>query len=232
MMRRITKPKHSVWTFFGIFLLLFVCSLVKYGIPFGSVQPYDANGYMELSESFLEGGSFSLLHYPNTIRGYLFPLMLCLVRMLLPFADGNLCVLLMNCAAFSAFLTWTVKRFWPSHAKRFVPYAVFIALLLIFWADLLPYALTDFYAFWWLLLAAMIWERRRLSSAAPSEKLPAGFLCGLLAYAAYNLRPNLSFALALLFLWMLVGLVRQPRRFGLFFGAVMLGMFIAALRKC
>lgn len=227
MMQRFKAGKHvaSALVFAAAFVVLLVYSLLFQGIPNGSDQPYDAGGYMTLSETFFQNGSFSLFHYPASIRGYLFPLLICLFRAIFPFFSPNLCVLIMNCAALAAFVAWTLPAFTGKKILQPVPYIAFTCLLLFFWSDLLPYALTDFYAFWWLLVAALLVERCRRKDACAWQ----GLICGMLAYAAYNLRPNLSFSLAALLIWLLYCTVRKPRQFMPMFLLFLLGMLLTAL---
>lgn len=214
-------------------LSLLLLSILFSPPPAELEQPYDSGEYLRLSHAFLRDGRFSFAHYPESIRGYLYPLLLFLFRNLLPFLNENQCVLVMNCMSMAAFLVLGSQMAEKSLKRSMLPMIALALLVLAFWLDLLTYALTDFYAFFWLLLAVLLVEKVRLVDSPSGEgrgRFAAyGLLSGMLAYAAYNARPNLSFSLAALLVYLLFRMSRNARGYGMFFPAFCAGAIILAL---
>lgn len=243
MKKNVCVKVQNVFFFFFAFMFLFTYSLLMRKDLINTPQPFDSAGYADLSESFVQNGHFSLENFPFAERGYFFPLMLFLVRTLLFFVTENasvfivnISILIMNCASIAIFLLWVIPKVtFPckpnasllNRSKPFIILLAFVFLFLYYWSDLLFYALTDFYAFWFLAISLFFWEKCRLSQARHPYLLC--LLSGVFAYSVYNMRPNLSFSILAFFLWMLICAIRNPKRFIPYAFMVLIGMGIVAL---
>lgn len=220
------------WKSFFLFILaasfLIGGSLLLHDVPVA--QPYDSADYLKLADAYVETGRFDFFSYPHTFRGYLFPLLLCIIRSLFIQNTGggtNTLIFLMNSVFVAWFAVWGVKPFSsPNHRRRaWLPILAFCALILIFWNDLLSYALTDFYGIVWLWTAAVLLVQALRNAAAEKHPLVKSVLTGILVYAAYNLRPNLQFALLALLGFVVVWTAFKPERKRL----LMLAGFVAGM---
>lgn len=198
-------------------------------------QPFDAYDYDAiLSERFVnDEGEFSLTHYPQQMRGYLYPLLLHGFHQL-PLEDPNAEILLMNCMALAWFLVWGCRPFLEGLKHRWRRAAgvmLFTAFFMTAWTDLLHYALTDLHGFLALYAALLCFRCATMPEKSRKAWMKYGWLLlsGVLLYATYNFRPSNQFAVLLF----LVGLtvwtaLRFKERWG-FLLAVVLGVLLCAL---
>lgn len=240
MLAKLERLEKKFWVRLLLFALTTVLLMqIAYRLNDDSLvwdQPFDAFDYDGiLAEMFVdEEGNFSLTHYPQQMRGYLYPLLLHGFHELLPFDDPNAEILLMNCMALAWFLVWGtspflegVKPIW----RRALGVCLFTALFMTAWTDLLHYALTDLYGFLALYASMLCFRRSQISEKSRSPWIRYGWLvlCGILLYATYNFRPSNQFAV----LFFLIGLLiwtalRYKERWGVLL-AVVLGVLICAL---
>lgn len=151
---------------------------------------YDARNYWELGKSFWESGSFSLMSYPASIRGYLFPLILGFCQYLghpyfffQLFSSGIAAFLI--CILIPEILC-AEDEFYSKPRYMAGCFAVLLATV-YFWKYLLQFPLSDLpalvlYACSVCLSFRIIKEDTFLKNAIWS------FLLGLTLYAAYNIR--------------------------------------------
>ncbi len=110
----------------------------------------DGANYWELAGTFTHDGHFSLLNFESSVRGYVYPLMLHIVR---SFADAaswtpSSAVKLFNVTAFALIGAVLAPRLaeiaWPQRRWGLIRRIGLTALLVVFWSGELNYPLTDF----------------------------------------------------------------------------------------
>lgn len=193
---------HSI-AFFMVFVFIACYNLIhKAGTPFY----YDSGQYWSLQYSFTREGVWSLLHYDNTLRGYLFPLILHAVSViagLLELTDTRLLGLVMA-TVYSAGITIAIPFIVEKLFHRKVTLAqicLFAIFVIIFWRGYFYYPLADFPALFSIIfglcLALLPWSKTEggiLDAASLT-------LAGMLWAAATNIRPSYLIAAATLVCW-------------------------------
>ncbi|KUG07470.1 hypothetical protein [Solirubrum puertoriconensis] len=154
-------------------------------LPFSGYQHlyHDALLYWYIAVEFLEPGHrFSFLAFDNSLRGYLWPLLLLPARVTAFFSGISPLVFtrLMGGLVAAGLFGWAVPAVWakcrPDHPASVKAKLLFVALGFVFWRDYFNFPLTDFPAL--LALLAALWL---LLQPAPRgwQMLLAGALTGV-----------------------------------------------------
>ena len=154
---------------------------------------YDAIDYWFISIYFHHEGSVSLLNYHNSLRGYLFPLLLFPFRVIQFYTNVPPIVLGRVLGAVSAAVGfgWLAPALWQvvQGKAEVLPWPrrlAFAALGFAFWRDYFNFTLSDFPALWALGLGLLLLHR--------PQKLGWTMAAGACMAAAYNIRPSYSIA--------------------------------------
>ncbi|MDO4323072.1 MAG: hypothetical protein Q4C61_11140 [Lachnospiraceae bacterium] len=207
---RSSNKRNTVLTAAGLTLFVFVLIMWVDNTSF----PYDSGQYWKLGKSFFdEDGHFSLLSYPQHIRGYFFPLLIGLCRQIGAGLFGNRYVVYRFVISLVTVLMITVilpgilevktgTRRWMAGS------AAGVAVFLLFWKDMLIYPLSDVPALAMYLSVILILKKIfRTPKKGKKNFLLCGalsVLAGALAYGAYNTR---SVYMIPLFITMLIWVI-------------------------
>ncbi len=154
---------------------------------------YDAIDYWFISIYFHHKGTVSFLNYHNSLRGYLFPLLLFPFRVIQFYTDVPPIVFGRVLGAVSAALGfgWLAPALWQvvqgkAEVLHWPRRLAFAALGFAFWRDYFNFTLSDFPALWLLGLGLLFLHR--------PQKLSWVVAAGACMAAAYNIRPSYSIA--------------------------------------
>lgn len=152
----IRHPRCSAFmTIFSIMILL------NFSQPHPFVFYYDSGGYWQLSEGFIKEGIFSLTNYDNPTRGYLFPLIIFVIRKLASIVDISdyavyeVVMSLVYTAFLAIIIPYIVQKLFAIKTD-FLQINIFSVLALLFWKGSFFYPLTDLLAFFSMLLGAYV----------------------------------------------------------------------------
>lgn len=155
------------------FFILVIILLLIYGT--NTIQYYDANRYVDLSESF------SNLSFPNTIRGYSFPL---IVFVLNKFVPVYIVAIIINsfCTVIISFYIFP-KLFGVKHfCRQTVFKCLFVFFCMVyFWNGYFVYVLSDLISMTFFLLAVTL--------VLNNVRLKKFFFAGCFFALALNIRP-------------------------------------------
>ncbi|MDF7811149.1 hypothetical protein [Hymenobacter sp. YC55] len=184
---------HSFRCYRFLVLLILIVYLVY--LPFSGYARmyYDAIDYWFISIYFHHKGSISLLNYHNSLRGYLFPLLLFPFRVIQFYTNVPPIVFGRVLGAVSAALGfgWLAPALWQVVQNKtlvlsWVRRLAFAGLGFAFWRDYFNFTLSDFPALWVLGLGLLLLHR--------PQKLGWLVAAGACMAAAYNIRPSYSIA--------------------------------------
>lgn len=229
--------------FFGGLLFLY---LQTYIVPEGG----DSADYCRLALSFVNGWGgdqvkvgFSLHNYPKMIygiinpRGYVLPLFILLVDKITPFTfQENWQHLGMEISSIIAvlFLGGIWARYFFSHKKdmsyreRIIKLILWGVLFFYFWIDLVAYTLSDIWPPFFVGIVMFVflkWEKIRHYIV----KVIAAFGCGVLLYAAYNIRSIWMFTVIPITILFWVKIRASRKDLVIAIPGVLIGAFLAAL---
>jgi hypothetical protein len=171
----------------GVFILVFT-GLLLFGYQGPIPYDFDAYGYWYLASHFNDTGHFSLLSFDSSLRGYLFPLILMVPRIVV--AHGGMTPSLMSILLGSLQAALLFGWVLPALYNAVRPGSIFsprrrmffAALGLFFWGGYFNYTLSDF--------PAMLAFSGALLLLISSQLRPWNLLfAGILLGAALNFRP-------------------------------------------
>ena len=175
-----------------IFLFMFAAFLLYALIHRVDVYYYDASYYWNWASGMFADGRFSLYGFPETFRGYFYPMVCQIVRYAGRFILGSdvwgfrVISCLMYAAVFGIALPG-VFGYRPDSVRKVVRLCLLVVPVLFFWGDLMQYPLSDMPAFCFA-CAGMFLLDRSFRTERRSISALCGFGAGLLLYAAYNTR--------------------------------------------
>jgi hypothetical protein len=159
--------------------------------------PYDSGHYYLLSRSFISDGNFSLLNFPVTYRGIIFPLLLYPFNKIAEIIFGSSYLgwrLLIS--LLSAFFTITFPLiFKPVGKIHFIPIPLFFCIII--WRGLFLVPLSDLVAIYFLIFALACFNKANFYLCTESinfSQLFFYFISGIMFYASYNARTIYLFA--------------------------------------
>lgn len=223
----------------NIILYLLLLTIILFGgcmLMNRSIFWCDAGNYWALGGEYWKEGKFSLYNYPESIRGYLFPMMLGICRNLSKVCFHNeyiifrlfyssLCVVCFGLVLPCIFDIQLGTKRW----KAGTLFSVF--LFGFFWKDLILTPLSDMGGALWYLLS--IFMAKKLLEYVESEKKTAGktiLLSGFLGgsmYGAYNTRTVYLIPCIILVAVCLVRLFVKTRSKSLVYSLI--GMFVGVI---
>ena len=168
-------------------LLSFLLYLVY--LPFSGclVLPYDAAAYWDLAAQFSDHRHFSLLHYANGLRGYLYPLLLfgpwALQHTVASWATPLLCAQMLGAGWAGLLFGLAIPQLWAQATGRPLTagrWLMLLSLAFVFWRDHFNFTLSDVPALTLLLLG--------LGALGRSGR-GWGLAAGALIAASINTRP-------------------------------------------
>lgn len=184
----------------NIILYLFLVTIILFSgcmLMNKTIFWFDAGNYWALGGEYWKEGKFSLYNYPESIRGYFFPLILGICRslgklcfhneyILFRFFQSSLCVV---CCGIILPCIFDIQL----GTKRWNAGTLFCVLLFgIFWKDLILTPLSDMSGVFWYLLS-ILWVKKLLKYVEAEKKtawktLLISLLLGGSMYGAYNIR--------------------------------------------
>lgn len=181
----LSRWHRRLWPLALAVLLLYLLYLPFSGYRF---LPFDAEVYWNIAAYFHKGGSTSLLHYDNGLRGYLLPLLFYPLHAIHYFTGIAPLVFGRLQGALSAALGFGLlgPGLWQAATGQLQPpswrrRALFAGLGFVFWGDHFNFTLSDFPALWALL--GGLWLLYR------PQRLRWALLAGACLAAAVNIRP-------------------------------------------
>lgn len=154
---------------------------------------FDSFHYWHLSKKFInEGGNFSFLNFFDDYRGYFYPFILFLLRLVgsIIKIDGAIALNIFNALIFSiisAILTPYIFEKLFNIKFNLLSYALLIFLFFYFWRGSFLYPLSDFPSIF-ILLISMVLLIKLKENIKIYYKIILAFLLGITAYAIYNIR--------------------------------------------
>ena len=223
-----TFPKRYSWI---AFFVIFVLSMIYAAIVNIQNYPFDSLYYWIKADPVFENG-FDLMRFPNTFRGYLFPVLVGIFKNLFHGVWGWRII-----AALSAGFTFAFSLPFIISGRRIKSYKEVLRTVLSFlffmwvWGNFMQYPLSDFCAAAFLMSGVALLKSVNAEHFSP-QTLLRGFGSGMLLYAAYNTRAaflyGAAFALIVFGMWN-----RKHLKLVLFvLMAALAGGFLTALPQC
>lgn len=182
-------------------IIMMIYSLQRVYLPF----VYDAGHYWRYADQFLANGTFSLTNYSTNLRGYLFPFLLFLLKILASLLEIDPRILFSLCSAlfFAALSVYLLP--WAFHLIfdweiSFWGRSLMVFLVFFFWRGHFLYPLSDFLALSALLIAIAISAHLLRQNRVSWYAIWIGCFVG----AVINIRPVYQ---ASLFAFLLFGLL-------------------------
>ena len=195
---------------------------------------YDSKYYWNLGNGIFENSwnPINILRFPQSIRGYFFPVLLGAFKTLFHgvwgwrvLASGSMAV------CFSLSLPYAMTGKGINSGRKFCGILVSYAVFMWVWGDLMQYPLSDFVSCFLLLSAIAL-----LRAAGPDRKLIIkivwGLLAGMLLYAAYNTRPTFLYSGVLVLLAYLLTNRKRLAAVWIVLCCMAVGMVLVALPQC
>ena len=223
-----TSPRRYSWiAFFAVFTL----SMIYAAIADIQNYPFDSLYYWIKADPVFENG-FNIMLYPNTFRGYLFPVLVGIFKNIFHGAWGWRLI-----AALSAGFTFSFSLPYVISGRRIHSYKQVLRTVLSFvffmwiWGNFMQYPLSDFCASAFLLAGVSLFKSMKLDRFS-LKTLLKGFGSGILLYAAYNTRA--AFLYGAVFAFIVFGMWnRKHLKLVLFvITAALAGGFLTALPQC
>lgn len=169
-----------------VFAAVLIYNVQRIHYPF----EYDSLIYWQLADSFRADGDFSILNFAVQLRGYLFPLLLYIIKWQADIigVDARLGFAFYSALFFTIFtmviVPWSFREIlrWNPGVLRKLILAV---LVFYFWRGHFIYPLTDFPAFAAFLIGVALLARTLVNRAGLYWAIPIGFFIGV----TINFRP-------------------------------------------
>lgn len=192
-----TYPKQWIAStvFAGVFILLYLAAHNPIN------QYYDASAYLSLGESIVQPDGINLENYPQTIRGYVLPLLIglsqrCFAWIVSPMTSYFIVCTVLYAVAFGVLIPKVAKKLLGFEASVFST-LVFVLLFLAFFGSHLTYILSDLPAAM-LVLTAVLLLANVCDRDSKKGILLETFFMGIATYMAYNTRTAYIFVMLLI----------------------------------
>lgn len=185
--RRFVQLQAVLFLFYLFFMYLFVCHVSDFS--------YDSNYYWTSADGVLANGDFYLYAFPQTFRGYLFPLMMTIFKRIGAAVFGSELIVFWIVTSLSIAVSVAVVFPYLFDVKVDT-YAMLLKLLvcsgviLYFWGDFILYPLSDLPAAL-MMCAGTALLKFAFTASTETVKGSAyftGFMAGVCFYGAYNTR--------------------------------------------
>lgn len=211
------------------FVVLFIMSLSFISLH-STGTPYDAGYYWTIADPVFSNG-FQLLNFPETFRGYFFPVLLSGFKLLFPeLAGWNILSSLMIALLISYILPSLFDKSIDG-PRELILSTIAGIVVIYFWGGLASFPLSDLPAAFFMCAGALLCK-----SAIKTENEFKGILCGFLGggacYAAYNVRATFLYGIIILMIGMSILFRKRWRSLLLTFVAGLLGMWLIAVPQC
>lgn len=152
---------------------------------------YDSLDYWTYADEFVKNNTFSLLNYDQPLRGYLFPLILFVIKQTSKIFLINDYFLFF--IFYSLFISFVVVFVIPSLTQKIFKLSIkplqiiiFFALFFFFWNGYFNYPMTDIISFFLILISLSFYLRFKTEKKSTFYFL---ILSGLFLFSAAQLRP-------------------------------------------
>ncbi len=217
-----------------VFILIFFLSMQYAKHADITVQHYDSKEYWNLANDILYNGynPIYILRFPQSIRGYFFPV---LVGYFKAFFNGirgwRVLASISVGLCFSLSLPYAIKGRGICSVRELLRTMLAYTVFMWVWGNFMQYPLSDFFSFFFLISAIAILRAIDLISSVVLKAF-AGFICGILLYAAYNTRPTFLYSI-LVILPVYLFINRKNRKYvWIVLVNILLGMVILSLPQC
>lgn len=218
----VKNPSVYRWILFGVFFMIGMALSGWFGI---SEYPWDSGYYWSVADSVWDGWKLLVLNYPETFRGYFFPLVVSVFKKLFHGVWGwRILSTLMSAGEFALILPYLFDNDLSTLEKKLRPvlsYGVFLFM----WGYFLQFPLSDF--------PAMLFCSGGIALLKSVEHKKSRFFvligslfAGVLFYASYNTRSVYLYAI-ILFLLFYIGRLRRKILCNLI--AILVGVILLAI---
>lgn len=218
-------PKWGVRLFF----LLLLMGVAYSAVVGEQVYYYDAWWYWNIASPVTESGHFDLMAFPETFRGYFFPMLLLLFQEL--HLNWNPLINGMMAATFAFSLPYLLqgKRIatFSSALRIALAYAAFLCV----WGDFLQSPLSDIPAAA-MMIAGSALIRSLLCSKSHVQTALRAFCAGVCLYAAYNTRAVFLYGICILLVLLVVTFRRDWKKLSISLTCLAVGIALIALPQC
>ena len=219
----------------NFFIVVFTIKMITNPIiPY----PHDGTYYWTIGDSMFDGG-FNVLNYPETFRGYFFPLLVEVfknvssVGVLNNIGGWNLLIGLLVALTFSYELPLLFLNRGINSFKEMLCSVLTCILFLYIWGDFISYPLSDFPAFTFILIGVNSLRVCDFETTGSFTKILRCIVTGMGLSAAYNIRAAYLFGVIVLLIVFTWNQIKNRKRdFLIGLVAILLGAFIVALPQC
>jgi len=219
------------WSFVS-FIIIFIAAFVVSYFKNVTVYYWDADYYWTVADPIISEGGFNILNFPETFRGYFFPTIILVVKLIGEnlFGNGYWGFRLFSAASIAFLFSYILPYIFNkkiNNAKSLARVMLVILAVFLFWGDFLQYPLSDFPAC--VLFSESIALLKYLHKKEHLTKLNfvSGFFSGICLYGAYNTRAVFLYGVILALLFFVFREIMKER--GGIIAAITLGMLACSL---
>lgn len=220
----------------GFFLIFFI-TLIYMCQKNVTVFAYDSYYYWTIADSVKENGVWDILQFPETFRGYLFPMLLLILKNASMSVFGNEYMLfrVFTALMLSCLLIVTMPYLFDKPIKDRKDCArimIVYVVVLVFWGDFLHYPLSDLIAFEFLMAGTVFLKKLCQGEEIKWKEAIYGSCAGICFYAAYNTRAAFIYGVfGVLAVYIVLLLKERKRTFLILSGwaGVVAGVFICSV---
>ena len=215
-----------------LFFLLFTLTLVYSYLRNVSEYPWDSQYYWTVADGVINDG-FHILNFPETFRGYFFPLLVSVFKKLFHGVWGWRVLSSLGISACFAFsLPNLLRRRNIDSLREFVGILIAYGVFMWVWGDFSQYPLSDIFASIFLVSAASLLALMSEKNIKIYFYILGGGTVGALLYASYNTRAAYLYGIIAVLLLFILFNRKKKKELVIGMITVFIGMLILALPQC
>ena len=213
-------------------ILIFALCLIFSHIQNITDYPHDASYYWTIADSVMSSGTFNILDYPETFRGYFFPLLVFLFKTLFHGVWGWRVLIAAMVSITFGLLLPQIEGHRVCNVDKLLRSFIVALVFLYVWGNFIQFPLSDFPAIFFLLCSVVLLKQIINYELGISQLFALGVAAGAFLYASYSTRAVFLYAAAIV---IFVFILKVRNRFSkLLVGiiALTIGVSIVALPQC
>lgn len=227
--------KKIILTRLAMFAVIFTTLMTLSSILNKTSYLYDSIYYWQIADPVFENG-FNILNFPETFRGYLFLVLVGIVKQAVYRLgiNGYWGWRILISGMVSATLVYVLPMIFHKNDnthigwKDYVSNAIFILIFCVFWGDYIQYPLSDFPACFFILTGTAVLVRVK-DKPNRIHKIVDGIISGAFLYAAYNTRTAFLYGILIAVMVFVIYILREKSYKNLLvLMSLVIGLFLAA----
>lgn len=194
--------------------------------------PFDSNYYWTIADSVMVSGRFNILDFPETFRGYFFPILVFLFKTLFRGVWGwRILIAIMISVTFGLLLPRIGGQRISNAEKLLCSFIAFFVFLYV-WGNFIQFPLSDFPAIFFLLCGIVLLNRVISHELSTAQTMALGVAAGACLYASYSTRAAFLYAAIIAGIVFIFKARKEPSKLIVGAIAIIVGIGIVALPQC